>query len=213
MQENMEQTAILPEETHVDEAAADNESTVSVGKFASSEELLKAYNSLQSEFTKKCQQLKALEARRETPPATGEADGSTPLYARDEWDEKVAAFVDKYPIAREYAAEISETIKSDPALAKESGCLDIALGRAVARHYRTPESMMEDGEFLEKYVYSNGKVRDKVIEDYLRELSPLGDAPKTIPHGGSAAIIPPSRARSIEEAGAMTEKLIKARRI
>ena len=51
MQDNMEQTAILPKET--EEVEKDNESTVSVGKFASSDELLKAYNSLQSEFTKK----------------------------------------------------------------------------------------------------------------------------------------------------------------
>lgn len=213
MQENMEQTAILPEETHSDESATDNESTVSVGKFANSEELLKAYNSLQSEFTKKCQQLRALEARSETPPAASEADGSAPLYAGEEWDDRVADFVERYPIAREYAAEISEVLKEDPELAKQSGCLEVALGRAVAKHYRTPESMMEDGEFLDRYVLSNGKVRDKVIEDYLRELSPLGDAPKTIPHGGSAAIIPPSRARSIEEAGAMMEKMLKDRRI
>ena len=211
MQENMEQTAILPQET--EEVGKDNESTVSVGKFANSEELLKAYNSLQSEFTKKCQQLKELEARRETPPAVSAADGSAPLYEKDEWEDKVADFVKEYPIAKEYAAEISEILKEDPHLAKEEGCLDIALGRAVAKSYKTPESMMRDGAFLEKYVYSNGEIRDKVIEDYLSELAPLGGAPRTIPHGGSAAIIPPSSAKSIEEAGAMMEKMLNERRI
>ena len=213
MQENMEQTAILPEEPHAEEAATDNENTVSVGKFASSEELLKAYNHLQSEFTKKCQQLKALEARSETPPDAVGTDGSAPLYAKDEWDEKVAAFLDKYPIAKEYAAEISAVLKDDPDLAKEEGCLDIALGRAVAASYKSPESMMKDGDFLEKYVFSNDEIRDKVIENYLRELSPLGGVPRTIPHGGNAAVIPPSRPNDLEEAGAMTEKLFNERRI
>jgi len=213
MQENMEQTAILPDETPKTEGEKDNESTVSVGKFANSEELLKAYNSLQSEFTKKCQQLKELEARCETPSAQNGADGSAPLYEKDEWDDKVAAFIEEYPIAKEYASEISILIKGDPELAKDERCLDIALGRAVAKSYKKPESIIEDGDFLEKYVYSNEQIRDKVIEDYLRELSPLSSAPKTIPHGGSAAIIPPSRARSIEEAGAMAEKMINARRI
>ena len=211
MQENMEQTAILPEEAQ--EGTTDNESTVSVGKFASSEELLKAYNHLQSEFTKKCQQLKALEARRETPPAESAADGSAPLYERDEWEDKVAAFTEKYPIAKEYAAEIGEVLKGDPALAKEENCLEVALGRAVAKSYRTPESILKDGAFLEKYVYSNDGIRDRVIEDYLKELAPLGGAPRTIPHGGSAAIIPPINARSIEEAGAMMEKMLNERRI
>lgn len=213
MQENMEQTAILPEEIPATSEAEDNESTVSVGKFANSDELLKAYNRLQSEFTRKCQQLKEAEARRETPPSEDGEAGSTPLYAKEEWEDKVAAFVEKYPIAKEYAAEISSILKDDPELAKEDRCLDIALGKAVAKSYKTPESIIEDGDFLERYVFPNDKIRDRVISDYLRELSPLIGAPKTLPHGGSAAIIPPTRARSIEEAGAMAVKMIKDRRI
>ena len=213
MQENMEQTTVLPEETPATSESTDNEGSVSVGKFANSEELLKAYNHLQSEFTRKCQQLKEYEGRSETSPQKEKADGPAPQYEKDEWEEKVAAFVDENPIAREYATEISRIIKEDADLAKDNRCLDIALGKAVAKKYRTPESMIEDGDFLEKYVFSNNMIRNRVIEDYLQELSPLSGAPRTIPHGGSAAIIPPSRARSIEEAGAMAEKMINARRI
>jgi len=213
MQDNMEQTAVLPEETPAPAESTDNENTVSVGKFANSTELLKAYNNLQSEFTKKCQQLKELEGRSEAPAPKTEGGESAPLYEKEDWDEKVTAFLEENPIAKEYAPEISRIIKEDADLAKDNRCLDIALGKAVAKSYRSPESIIEDGDFLQKYVYSNGKIRDKVIEDYLAELSPLSGAPKTIPHGGSAAIIPPSRARSIEEAGAMAEKMINARRI
>ena len=213
MQENMEQTTVLPDEAPAPSESADNEGSVSVGKFANSEELLKAYNHLQSEFTRKCQQLKEYEGRREAAAPEGGEDASAPQYVKDEWDDKVAAFIEANPIAREYAAEISRIIKEDADLARDNRCLDIALGKAVAKTYRTPESMIEDGEFLEKYVYSNEAIRDRVIEDYLRELAPLSGAPRTIPHGGSAAIIPPSRARTIEEAGAMAEKMINARRI
>lgn len=212
MQENMEQAALSPETEETLPEQADNESSASVGKFANSEELLKAYNHLEAEFTKKCQQLKEAERRSETS-LPKEQDGSAPLYERDEWDSKVAAFVEAYPVAEEYAAEISTILKGDPDLAGRENCLEIALGKAVAKAYKSPESIMEDETFLEQHVYRNDKIRDRVIRDYLEGLSPLARAPRTIPHGGAPVILPPSRARSIEEAGAMAEKLIQARRI
>ena len=213
MQEKMEQAETLPEQEAPVAPEADNGATASVGKFASSEELLKAYNRLEAEFTKKCQLLKEAERRSEPTDVPSDAAGSAPLYEKDEWEEKVAAFVETYPIAEEYAAEIASILKEDAALATQENCLEVALGKAVAKHYKTPERIIEDETFLERYVYQNDKIRDRVIADYLEGLSPLVGAPRTIPHGGAAAIIPPSRARSIEEAGAMAEKLIKSRRI
>ena len=214
MQDNMEQAAISPEnEAQTQQVKTDNESTASVGKFASSEELLKAYNRLESEFTKKCQQLKEAERRSEPSEQPSEKEGSAPLYEKDEWEERVALFLERYPIAEEYGSEMAAILKEDADLAKQENCLDVALGRAVAKHYKKPESIIEDEAFLEKYVYQNDKIRDRVIEDYLAGLSPLAGAPRTIPHGGAAAILPPTRARSIEEAGAMAEKLIKSRRM
>ncbi len=213
MQENMEQTAVSPENGLPEENVSDNEKTVSVGKFANGDELLKAYKNLESEFTKKCQLVKELEARSaSSSPEKGE-ERSTPLYEKEIWDETVASFVEKYPIAKKYAAEIGAILKSDPELASDKRCLEIALGKAVAKSYKEPESIIEDGDFLEKYVYKNDKIRDKIVEEYLSELSPLGGAPDLIRHGGAASILPPNRARTLEEAGAMAEKLINERRI
>lgn len=214
MQENMEQAAVSPVENGAPvPAQTDNEASASVGKFANSDELLKAYNHLEAEFTKKCQQLKEAERRSEPTIAPSAAEGSAPLYESEDWDEKVAEFLERYPIAEEYAKEIGAILSEDKALAGRQDCLEAALGRAVAKNYQRPESKLEDEAFLEKYVYHNDKIRDKVIEDYLAGLSPLVGAPRTLPHGGAAAIIPPTRARSIEEAGAMAEKLIRSRRI
>lgn len=211
MQENTEQTVALPEEDL--KPIADNEKAVSLGKFANGEELLKAYKNLESEFTKKCQMVKELEARSASSPAEKGGERSTPLYADENWDEKVASFVSAYPIAKEYAAEISSIIKEDPDLASNERCLEIALGKAVAKDRKTPESIIEDGEFLEKYVYKNEKIRDKFVKDYLSELSPLSGVPDLITHGGAASVLPPTRARSLSEAGAIAEQLIKERRI
>lgn len=214
MQENMEQAVVSPaEEVAAATPQTDNEGAASVGKFANSDELLKAYNHLEAEFTKKCQQLKTAERRSEPSTPTMAAEGSAPLYEKEDWDEKVAVFLEKYPIAEEYAKDIGAILTEDKALAGRDDCLEVALGRAVAKNYKKPESIVEDETFLEKYVYHNDKIRDKVIADYLAGLSPLSGAPRTLPHGGAAAIIPPLRAKSIEEAGAMAEKLIRSRRI
>ena len=213
MQETMEQamTSPLSEVAENKAQERDNDKGASVGKFANSEELLKAYQNLEAEFTKKCQQLK--EAERRSEPTDLASEGSAPLYEKEDWDDRVADFLGKYPVAEEYAAEIGAVLKEDAALASREDCLEAALGRVVAAHYRNPESIAEDEAFLEKHVYHNDKIRDRVIQEYLEGLSPLSGAPKTIPHGGAAAIIPPARPRTIEEAGAMAEKLIKSRRI
>ena len=215
MQEEMEQAVISPEAAtpETENAGKDNEKAASVGKFASSDELLKAYKNLEAEFTKKCQQLKEAERRSEPSDEARAEEGSAPLYEREEWDDKVAAFLGKYPIAEEYAKEISAVLSEDRELAEQENCLEVALGRALAKSYRKPESMIEDEAFLEKYVYGNDKIRDRVIRDYIEGLSPLAGAPRTLPHGGAAAIIPPARARSVEEAGAMAQKFILSRRI
>ncbi len=216
MQENMEQAVISPIEEEAPKAPSaptDNEKTVSVGKFANSDELLKAYNHLEAEFTKKCQQLKETERRSATSSEPSTTEDAAPLYEKEDWDERVAAFLGKYPMAEEYANEIGAVLLEDKALAGREDCLDVALGRAVAKNYKKPESIVEDEAFLEKHVYKNDKIRNKIIQEYLEGLSPLVGAPRTLPHGGAAAIIPPSRPASIEEAGAMAEKLINSRRI
>ncbi|MBO4472650.1 MAG: hypothetical protein J5765_02450 [Clostridia bacterium] len=195
------------------EVKADNGETASVGKFANSEELLKAYNRLEAEFTKKCQLLKEAERRSETSAVPSDAEGSAPLYEREEWDDRVASFLARYPIAEEYTAEIASILKQDAELAGQDACLEIALARAIAKGYKPPESKIEDETFLEKYVYTSDKIRDRVVGDYLAGLSPLVGAPRTIPQGGAAAILPPSRPTTIEEAGAMAEKMLKTRRI
>lgn len=61
-----------------DDAAVAAESGVDgLGKFGSTEELLSAYNALQSEFTKRCQLVKELQARLDATDAQAE-DNAAP---------------------------------------------------------------------------------------------------------------------------------------
>ena len=81
-----EQTEPITQPVKTEEMEGGKEGEVSLGKFKDVDALLNAYNSLQSEFTKRCQKIKELESKMgmgdktEVPPQSQEensADGDT----------------------------------------------------------------------------------------------------------------------------------------
>ena len=64
--------------------------SVSLGKFKDVNALLNAYNSLQSEFTKRCQRIKELEAEK-----SAAVDKSIPTEKSDETENRVSGITEK----------------------------------------------------------------------------------------------------------------------
>ncbi len=58
-----EQTELNAQATEVEKEIGDKKEEVSLGKFKDVQSLLSAYNSLESEFTKRCQKIKELESK------------------------------------------------------------------------------------------------------------------------------------------------------
>ena len=74
------------------------------GKFSTGEELLSAYNSLESEFTRRCQKLKELERENEKLKSTEQ-----PVKNSEQKVFQVGkAFKDKYPEAQEILSSLYE---------------------------------------------------------------------------------------------------------
>lgn len=63
---NDEQTKTTAQTAEAEEVLGDKVGEVSLGKFKDASALLNAYNSLQSEFTKRCQKIKELESKLES---------------------------------------------------------------------------------------------------------------------------------------------------
>ena len=95
----VEQTQETPSETQGEEQTIETEiakeeeqenQAVSYGKFKNANALLNAYNSLQVEFTKRCQRIKELEAslsvadKEPTPAQTPEKEQEAPLTNKDD---------------------------------------------------------------------------------------------------------------------------------
>ncbi len=165
----------------------------SFGKFKNPEELLKAYQELEKEFTKKSQKLSKLEAL---------ADGESQVF--DDESFKVAAdkFFENTPSAKPFAKDIALKIIEKPELKKDKNCLSVALMQVLIDKFRTPEQLMQDGQFLNDYVLSSSKVKDAIIGAYLKDIRD-GQPPATLSGDGLQCVAPSKKIRSIEEAGRM----------
>lgn len=177
----------------VAESADKQDKKQSFGKFKNPEELLKAYQELEKEFTKKSQKLSKLEAL---------ADGESQVF--DDESFKVAAdkFFENTPSAKPFAKDIALKIIEKPELKKDKNCLSVALMQVLIDKFRTPEQLMQDGQFLNDYVLSSSKIKDAIIGAYLKDIRD-GQPPATLSGDGLQCVAPSKKIRSIEEAGRM----------
>ena len=161
------------------------------GKFKTPEELLHAYGELEKEFTRRSQKLKELESANENPFASDEA-----------WKAAVDKFIYETPSAKVFAKDIANEIIAHPELKQNKNCLDIALTRALLSKFRTPEQLIEDGQFLKDYVFGSKKIKDAIIAEYLKDVRD-GEPPFTLGGGGRQFATSPKNPKTIEEAGFM----------
>lgn len=161
-----------------------------LGKFKNPEELLKAYNELEKEFTRRSQKLKELQ----------KMDSEKQSTSKESWQEKVDKFFAKTPSAKAFAKDIAQKLLDNPSLKDSDDCLNVALNQVLLDNFRTPDEMLNDGQFLDTYVFSSKKIRDRIIADYLDDVRAI-TPPTTLMSGGVNVIAPSSRPRSIQEAG------------
>ena len=166
-------------------------------KFKNFSELEKAYVSLEKEFTKKCQALKELKEQCDNVEKT-----STPQYLQQGWNEKVKDFFGSNPQAKQFADEISTILASDKVLASSENSLEKAFEKVKANNFKTKDEMINDDNFVNNYVLTNGKIREKIINDYLSQVMANKVAP-LISNGSGANVMvtPKSKPSTLKEAG------------
>lgn len=182
-----EQAAAIPAESV-------KESGPSFGKFRNAEELLKAYNSLEGEFTKRSQKLREYEQK----------DAPTP---KTDWESKVGGLLQKYPFAQGYTEEITQVISCDKSLLDSEDCLENALISVLQSKVKGKEEMASDTEVVELVLKSEG-VRERVINDYLSSIR-TEPVPKSFPKAGGAIPAAPFRASTLSEAAKLAQKYLE----
>lgn len=178
-----------------------DDKTNSFGRFNSADELVKAYTNLEREFTKRSQRLKTLEKEYEeekTQPKVLE-------YTRENWQDRVGKFIEDYPEAEPFKAQISSEILNGN-LAENPNCLELALSKVLLKNYKSPKMLLDSDEFIENYVLNNKKVKDKIIKNYLENIESVRTV-RTIGAGGQPITSPSNRPKTISEAGRLVMEM------
>ena len=177
----------------------------SLGKFKDTASLLSAYNSLQAEFTKKCQKLSEI-TKQLNDNQTLNKEESMPIFADVHWQENVSNFLTKNTEAQKYSGEIANEILMDKDLQSSPNALELAWARVMQKKYVEPEKLSNDQNFINEKILSRDDVKKQVLEEYFKNLQNV-KTPPVIASSGSVANIVEKKPTTMQEAKIAVEKL------
>ena len=177
----------------------------SLGKFKDTTSLLSAYNSLQAEFTKKCQKLSEI-TKQLNDNQTLNKEESMPVFADANWQENVSNFLSKNTEAQKYSGEIANEILMDKNLQSSPNALELAWARVMQKNYAEPEKLSNDQNFINEKILSRDDVKKQVLEEYFKNLQNV-KTPPVITSDGSVANIVEKKPTTMQEAKLAVEKL------
>jgi len=180
-----------------------------IGKFKNSEALLGAYNELQSEFTRKCQKLSDTEKKLQE--MTSLNTGKIEEIEKNEfaWQNKISEFLQSHKNASGLVEEISQEIMGDENLRNSDDGLEKAYSRVIQRKYVPQEELAVNDEFLEKFIYPNEKIKEKIIKEYVASLQ-VPKSPINVSHfGASGGIARSNNFTTLAEANKYVEHMFK----
>jgi len=164
------------------------------GKFKDAESLLKAYANLESEFTKKSQRLASLE---QLELKRSEQENQT-----KENERKVEEFITKFEKAKPFSSALKESLNNNQNLN-----LGEEAFKLIANNYKSAEDYVNDSEFLNNYIFSNQEIKDKIVKDYLSQITQ--NSPIKMQSSANITLTPPKVPTTIQEAGKMAKTIIK----
>lgn len=201
-QPSMDKVASATDSVGIDNLSFDSsEGSLNLGKFKSVEELIKAYNNLQSEFTKKCQYLNEILKEK-----SDNVENNTPEKVEFDWQNSVDSFLEKYPQAKEFSKEIADVITSDKDLMSHQNSLEIAYSKVLENDNTRLKKLLKDERFIEKNISEN--VKQSILKEYLNQVnnySPFLMNSK----GGNNITASYKKPISVFEAGEMAKKIFK----
>ena len=165
------------------------------GKFKDAESLRKAYESLESEFTRRSQRLKAIEGellnRSQVEKTVEKEEGINMLSEKD--------FIGRYPNSEKYLNEIENELKGGLST-REDAYIKI-LERKLDEEKNKLAEKRENS-------YRNGQdFSEIVIKEYLKKV--MQAKPKSQIFSGVSLSVPPLKPTTVAEASAMAKNYIK----
>ena len=164
------------------------------GKFDSADSLLKAYESLEAEFTRRSQKLKAIEGELSKRSELDKTQTEAGVSCGNDED-----IYGKYPLAQNRREEIETKISGfshskTPRLDAYVNTLEELLTLA--------ENKLNEKENLPEKDFS-----DEIVKEYLKKVAL--SRPRAVISGGTVLSAPPNKPTSIAEASAIAKNYLK----
>lgn len=133
-----------------------------------------------------------------------------PQYKKENWREKVAAFIAKNPEAKAQAKAMAEVLISDKNLASLDNCLELAFRLSDSKTRKKPEFLATDEGFLKEYIVNNPRAQELIIGNYINSLKAV-KTPPVVTTGKTSTIpvSPTKKLNSMEEAREMVQKFFR----
>jgi len=182
-----------------------------LGKFKDSAKLLDAYNELQSEFTRKCQRLSEAEKKLQEFALGESASKSQDEVTENEfaWNKNISEFLQSHKNASCLVEDITKEIINDEDLKKCEDGLERAYARVIEKKYVPHSELAKDQDFLEKYIYSNDQIKNKIIKEYVSMLQSNQNPITLSSDGFSRGVASSNRIESLEDARRYVENMFR----
>lgn len=129
-----------------------------------------------------------------------------------QWNQRVSDFAEQTPDLEQYQDAMVNVFAEYPELKNHPRGLEMAYAMAKgASGVADPNELLQDSQFVEQNILSNEQIRNKIIEDYLKQVQG-GDAPVTIgtqPTSNQVPVTPPKRPQNMDEANKLALALFK----
>lgn len=174
--------------------------TLELGKFKSVEALLDAYNNLQSEFTKKCQMLSQIQKDKlDLIDENLKRNDNIIENQEEENEDQLNTFLSQNDEAKSFVDEIKTYINQN-----NVSPYQVAWANVVLSHLKDNDNKTND-PIINQYVLSDSNVKNKIIEDYIKNLQ-QSKPPITISSksGERLSSVIPDSPKTLEEAKNIT---------
>jgi hypothetical protein len=180
-----------------------------LGKFKDSAKLLDAYNELQSEFTRKCQRLSDAEKKLQELSLENNASKEETKLNEFAWNNNISEFLQAHKNASELVQEITDEIINDETLRDSVDGLEKAYSRVIEKKYIPHSELVNNEDFLNKYIYSNDKIKNNIIKEYVATLQNT-QSPITLSSDGfSRSVSSGNKFESLEDARRYVENMFR----
>lgn len=173
-----------------------DDGSVDLGKFKDVQSLVKAYNSLQTEFTKKSQRLSELE------------NAKTEFSREEKINQALTRLEQNHNIAYKYSQDIRRELKDVETDNYLQSAKEYLLNK-LATDFKTAEEYMADEQFVQQYIYNNQAIKDNIIREYLTNLTNATPIKVVSNISSSIPVSPPNVPATIQEAGKLAKNIIK----